>query len=83
MEKIDINKYNFLKIQKNYLISFLKNDELMRIQKHYFDSKIKQFEDKDITEFEVYSYISHNNIIITNNDYFIITNYNNLLVFNI
>ena len=83
VQKIDTNKFDFVKIQKNYLISFLKRDELMRIQKHYYDSKEKQFEDRDISEVEVDFYISDNDIIITNNDYFIITNHNNLLVFNL
>ena len=83
VQKIDTNKFDFVKIQKNYFISFLKRDELMRIQKHYYDSKEKQFEDRDISEVEVDSYISDNDIIITNNDYFIITNHNNLLVFNL
>ena len=83
VQKIDTNKFDFVKIQKNYFISFLKRDELMRIQKHYYDSKEKQFEDRDISEVEVDFYISDNDIIITNNDYFIITNHNNLLVFNL
>ena len=80
---IGINKFNYLKIQKNYLISFLRAGKLMKIQKHYFNSKEKQFEDKDITEVEVDYYISNKNILMTDNNYFVITNYNNLFVLNI
>ena len=80
---IETNKFDYIKIQKNYLISFLKAGKLMKIQKHFFNLKEKQFEDKDITEVEVDSYISNNNILMTDNNYFVITNYNNLLVLNI
>ena len=85
VQKIALNNnFNFLKIQKNYLISFSKKtDNLMSIQKYYFDSKVKQFEKKNISIVEVDSNRLNNNIIITNNDYFIITNNSNLLVFNI
>ena len=77
---MNINKFNILKIQKNYLISSSRKDNLIKIQKHFFNPKERQFENREISEVEIENNYS---ITTTNNDYFIIKDHEKLFVFNI